>query len=205
MSRVEILGFHTCKVTGGAVFLLENAPFISQSSDNQWLTQGYYFWTDSDHFAKIWGRVGYDNQYAILQCNICLDSGLLLDLVGAVTDQQYFQRLASKFKAHLVKVGGNINGLTVNAVIDFYRGESERNPEVFPFLAIKAQDHYEERELIPFTPSATDKMILGITRQQLCVFEGGLATITDKQVIFPETFKKKSDQIIEARNLEGIG
>lgn len=50
-NMVKIKGYHTCKVDGGWRHILKNAPFISEPNNRQWLTQGYYFWTDSNHFA----------------------------------------------------------------------------------------------------------------------------------------------------------
>lgn len=43
---ITIKGYHTCKTEGGWSYIRGNAPFLSEPNNRQWLTQGYYFWTD---------------------------------------------------------------------------------------------------------------------------------------------------------------
>lgn len=150
MTDIQITGYHTCKTEGGWSYIRENAPFISGSGSNQWLTQGYYFWTDSDHFARKWGEDSYNNEYAILECCIELDDNLLLDIVGSVKDKIYFRTILTKFRDKLKK-NNQDKEPTVQAVIAYWRKVSKKNNNIFPYLAVKAETNTENKETISFT------------------------------------------------------
>lgn len=63
---IEIIAFHTCEKNGQEY----SAPFLSKSN-NQWLTQDYYFWGDSDYFAKKWGEMCYENKsYCVMKFDL---------------------------------------------------------------------------------------------------------------------------------------
>jgi len=188
MTTVHILGYHTCKTEGGWSYVKSESPFLSGSGSNQWLTQGYYFWSDSDYFAHKWGESSYDNDYAIVKCYIEIDGKLLLDLVGSVEAQLYFEKLLTKFRDKLKKLAPDNKEPSVNAVISYWRKVSEANIDVFPFVAIKAQDIYKNKNSLSFTGKA-EKMHVGPCRQQLCLFENSSHLITKKEVIYPEGFK----------------
>lgn len=100
MGEVQIVGYHTCSRDNGITYIQSSAPFHSNPKRKQWLTNGYYFWTDSEHFAHKWGEASYEGRYAIMKCLIVMDKGLLLDLVGNVDDLLYFEELTKKFKAY---------------------------------------------------------------------------------------------------------
>ena len=75
----EILCFHTCNNEGGKEFILERAPFHSDTTKPQWLGQGYYLWTDSDYYAHDWGRQAprYGN-YVITKFKLSVESSYFL-------------------------------------------------------------------------------------------------------------------------------
>ncbi|MEJ1369410.1 MAG: hypothetical protein RPU35_14620 [Candidatus Sedimenticola sp. (ex Thyasira tokunagai)] len=204
MSRISITGFHTCKPGGGASYLLEEGPFLSKDNDRQWLTQGYYFWTDSDYFAHKWGEDGYGGDYAIMRCQVRLDSNLLLDLVGSVVSQQSFLRLVQKFQSHLRKVNRDeAANATVSDCIAYYRKMEERVNGVFPYSAIKAQDSRDFGNEIKFINGSQDKLSLAVSRQQLCLFKRAVESIGDKAIVYPETLSEDSDRIARARAEQG--
>jgi len=191
MPIVHISGYHTCKTEGGWSYVKTESPFLSGPEKTQWLTQGYYFWTDSDHFAHKWGECSYDNDYAIVKCSIEIESELLLDLVGSVESQIYFNKLLAKFREKLKKIDPTKEP-TVQAVISYWRNVSKQNIDVFPFVAIKAQDTLDRYNTNTLSFIGTkEEMVVSIHRQQLCLFECGSQLITSKQVIYPEEFKQR--------------
>ncbi|MCK5899166.1 MAG: hypothetical protein KAG06_08855 [Methylococcales bacterium] len=193
MIIVHILGYHTCKAEGGWSYIKSESPFLSGSGSNQWLTQGYYFWTDSDYFAHKWGKNSYNDDYAIVKCHMEIENSLVLDLVGSVESQILFKKALDKYRARLNKANPNSKQEpTVQAVIAFLRKVSKQNSGVFPFAAIKAQDTSTKYNIntIPFT-GGKEEMITNIQRQQLCLFECYSNLITKKEVIYPEEFKKR--------------
>ena len=73
---VEIICYHTCKNEGGKEFILNNAPFYSDNKPKngkkgkpQWLSEGFYLWTDSDYYAKTWLK----ENFAIIQFTLTID------------------------------------------------------------------------------------------------------------------------------------
>jgi len=186
MADVQITGYHTCKTEGGWRFVGSEAPFLSQSGPNQWLTQGYYFWVGSDSFAHKWGKDSYNNDYAILQCTLNIKEELLLDLVGSVQDQIYFNNLLAKFKSKIQTIDPSKEP-TVQSVIDYWRKQAEKNNDVFPFVAIKVQDE-RHRSTLPFVGGRWEAMRTDVRRQQLCLFECGIQSLKEKKIIYPKNF-----------------
>ncbi|EDN69418.1 hypothetical protein BGP_0809 [Beggiatoa sp. PS] len=194
MDVVKIKGFHTSSINGGWSFIQKNAPFLSGSGENQWLTQGFYFWTDSDYFAHEWGKKSIYGDYAITECLLEIEQPYLLDLVGSVEDQLHFEEMFKKYQSKLNKATGQSTEPTVQAVIEYYRRINTKQNGILPYLALKAQDNYKERN-IRFTNQRIEKLPL-IMRQQLCLFEEGYHCIKSKRIIYPPTFKEKVDYVI---------
>ena len=188
--QLEIVGYHTCSTRNGRAYVLENAPFFCDTGNEQWLTDGYYFWTDSDFFARDWGKRGrgYRNGYAIIQCHILIDSDLLLDLVGNVDHQLYFEALIQEYKERLQQAGEE-DSATVSQVISYWRDQAQIDREVFPYIAIKAQDGYHEGR-INFVENSRAFMPR-VTRQQLCLFRDGAGFIREKCLVHPTHWVKK--------------
>ncbi len=80
MGRQTHVGYHNCRNEGGKEFLKSSVPFLSGDGDNQWLTQGYYFWTDSPYWAERWNP-GRDVAISEFKITFHTDDELL-DLVG---------------------------------------------------------------------------------------------------------------------------
>ncbi|MFZ2727024.1 MAG: hypothetical protein WAX77_12280 [Methylococcaceae bacterium] len=191
-SIVRIKGYHTCKTDGGIHHIWKNAPFISEPNNRQWLTQGYYFWTDNCHFAHKWGENSIKGEYAIIECLIEIEKNLLLDLVGSVDDQLRFEELINIFKQRFIKTKSPETP-TVSEVLAFYRRQVERtnNKDIFPYKAIKAQDKYHKSEFA-FIKNSKPSYLPLVTRQQLCLFDFAVDCIKNKNIIHPESFKKDS-------------
>lgn len=188
-----IVGYHTCQNSGSWKFIWDNTPFLSEENERQWLTQGYYFWTDSDHFAHLWGKQSYKNNYAIVRCNIEIDRLLILDLVGSVETQLYFRDILQEFYKKLKKADPNAMPPTISAVISFYREQQKEMEGVFPFLAIKTEEDYVNKDQqFRFIDNYQAYLTLP-KRQQLCLFAQAYGCIKSKQPIFPDEFKQQID------------
>lgn len=93
-----LICFHTCSFTNESKEDLQRIiPFCSNTSKPQWLGQGYYFWTDSEHFAHQWGDVHYSSKYAINKFKITLSKENFFDLVGNVNHQLQFLEYKDNF------------------------------------------------------------------------------------------------------------
>ncbi len=183
---MKIIGYHACKNHGGWSYIWENAPFLCDEDNPkknrwQWLSRGYYFWTDDMYFAHKWGETAYDNQYSIMHCTITIDDERFLDLVGSTQDQIYFSNI---IKLYQRKTKNKINP-TVSAVISHFRNlkDKQKDDSIFPYDAIKAQDNYQEIEC-NFTPNRGEYINL-ITRQQLCVLDHSFHAIKKENISHP--------------------
>ncbi len=183
MIPIQITGYHTCKDKGGRQYVKANGPFISNNGKKQWLTQGFYFWADSEHFAHKWGEQSCNNKYFILKCDIEMPKDLLLDLVGSAQSQQYFMDMLSVFNERLKKIGSHTQP-TVHAVISYWRQLSAQDSTIFPFLAIKAEDDRNMQKL-SFVEGRNERMLVGIHRQQLCLFAAGKNCLVNKEIVYP--------------------
>lgn len=165
----NVKGYHTCKDKGGVQHIRENTPFLSRA-DNQWLGQGYYFWTDSDYWAKRW----MSEPKVITKFDIAFEKSKLFDLVGDVSHQELFQSMCGLFgrgtqygDAYTEKYGEEI---TVGSVISFLRAQSVGSNDYFPFWAVRAKDkRYVSK--IPFSAVGRKTELFLVEPHQLCVYE----------------------------------
>lgn len=193
MGDVQLVGYHTCSRDNGIDFIKSSAPFYCNPKRKHWLTEGYYFWTDSDYFAHKWGEDSYDGNYAIMKCLIVIDKALLLDLVGNVEDRLYFEMLTKKFSSYVAKpeVQGRFpadareKSPTVRAVIAFWRKQRDKlaDKKIFPYVAIKAQEVPRSSNM-RFVEGRNERL-LGVTRQQLCLFREAYESIEQKELVHP--------------------
>ncbi|SMM98402.1 hypothetical protein SPONN_2300 [uncultured Candidatus Thioglobus sp.] len=161
-----MIAFHTCEKNGQEEY---KAPFLSEAN-NQWLTQGYYFWTDSDYFAKKWGESHYKErriEYCIMKFTLSFKETELLDLVGNVDHKIKFSSIYKKITTNL-----KVDSLPFGDVIQYMRDFENRIPGAFSYKAIKSEDNRTlDLIRIPVVKGAKEKVSIGPTRQQLCVFE----------------------------------
>lgn len=161
------VGYHTCKLENGYDYIVEKIPFISRNGNNQWLGQGFYFWTDSSYWAQRWGVEG-NRVIGKFTIELCLQSELL-DLVGNVSHQEEFIEFQDLILNKLT--AAQKSQITVNQIINKLRQEGKA---VFPYLAVKAQDtrHEHQLDFIKNVSKSPMRAVLKlITRQQMCVFE----------------------------------
>lgn len=169
---MSIIGYHACRNTGSL-----NKPFLSKEHPKTWLTQGYYFWTDSPTSAHFWGEVGIKGEYAVLEFAIDFQSDEYLDLVGNVKHIEYFELLAKTF-IEIYKE----ETVTIRKILLYFRKKEKEVSGAFPFLGIKASDSANEG--YPFVENMKEKIFF-LKKQQLCVFEEAETKINFIDKIYP--------------------
>lgn len=148
MVSTKIEAFHTCHLQGSVSDIFKNSPYHSNAKENQWLGQGYYFWTDSDFFAKKWGerKDKYPKGYVITRFIIEIPTENLLDLVGNVSHQLEFEK---QIKVYLAKMSTILDADTaksipVSKMLDHLREQAEieikAGKDFFSYSAVKAAD-----------------------------------------------------------------
>lgn len=164
---IEIDAFHVCKKNGQE----HKAPFLSKPK-HQWLTQGYYFWTDSVYFAKKWGETHYKNRgddYCVMKFNLFFNKEELFDLVGNVKHKIEFMIIVKRLKK-LNTIAQDT--LSLQSIIEYLRRLNNENIGAWAYNAIKVED---KRDLdlmdIPVIKGKIESISIGPTRQQLCVFK----------------------------------
>jgi hypothetical protein len=187
MTNMNIVCFHTCKNTRDRSKILRNVPFLSKPT-GQWLGQGRYFWTDSVHFAHIWGEERYGTQYVITKFDINIPRPLFLDLVGNVDDQLTFQR---KLDEHAVLIQelvgmGKIPEAPVGKAYSVSTVITQlRNSGKFPFKAVKAHDiSSQDTQQLLFVDGRHEKLHIP-TRQQLVLYVDGRQYLSKPEWIHP--------------------
>lgn len=191
MTRQNFVGYHTCKNQGGYSHVRKHIPFLSGNGSNQWLTQGYYFWTDSPYWAKKWGN---DNNKVIGKfiIDLCTQSELL-DLAGNVAHEEEFEALVNMLKKEVSK--DEDFEFTVNQAIGFLR-KLNAHPKysgLFPYKAIKAEDIRYASSMCFIEPKVgkqTPRLALR-KRIQMCVFEDAKDQIKLEGFIEPSAFVDK--------------
>lgn len=161
--KVELELFHNCRAEGNKDTL--DVPFLSKA-DNQWLSQGYYFWTDSVRFAEKWGK----GKRYVYQFKYVVERGNLLDLVGSVSDQlkfiedyiQTFKLLTTEIKELKKYQHANV---PIGAIIKILREYDE-----FPYHAIKAYDKPKISKYYRYSNIGNQGAYIP-TRQQIVIFK----------------------------------
>lgn len=204
MSIITFPGYHACSQRGGYEQVRNGIPFLSSDSEEQWLTQGYYFWNHSSKFAKSWmpseyrqgGELhGTPAKRAIGQFDINLNESELWDLVGNPLHQEEFDRFAEKLLAKYKKARKSKYEVSVNEIIAEMR-EFAKAPErksAFPYNAVKAVDNRKKDvNYYSFTSSKREGLQLPIgNAQQVCVFNKTEENIVLRSFLEPMDFKMK--------------
>lgn len=175
--------FHTCHLEGSPQQIYEKVPYSSDVSKEQWLGQGYYFWTDSCFFAEAWGKnlSKYPKGYAISKFDIEIPANSFLDLVGDVVHQLKFEEQIREYlhKMHQIKLDKEqARSIPISKMLDHLRTEAKdkhQDGEVFfSYGAIRAADIASRTYSYPYleadkgTGTLSHKLYLP-TRQQLYI------------------------------------
>lgn len=184
----SINGYHTCKEKNGIQYIRDNVPFISRE-DNQWLGQGYYFWTDSEYWARKWMK----DPKVISKFSINLEKEKVLDLVGDVTHQELLRDIYGLFTEgavfHEQYVEQYGEGISVGTIISFLRLQNVKdgNDNLFPFWAVRAKDNRCTTKIL-FTTLSKKELFL-VEPHQLCVYQEYKAqSVNFEQFVYPDHF-----------------
>jgi hypothetical protein len=165
--------------------VFEDSPHLAVTDNKakkwQWLSNGYYFWLNSDRFAKWWGNLWF-KQYAITKYTIRLDRTQLLDLITNPDHVKLFWNLMNEYQIiydQAVKDGEaeDLIEPSVCAVLTYFR---DLLGDGFAYKAIIAIDEWKDFKFLDpdsdfefkMAPDSDNHEIFGGTRRaQICVFE----------------------------------
>lgn len=169
----------------------------------QWLSDGYYFWLNSNHWAHWWGNQWF-KEYLITEYCLHIDRARLLDLITNPDHIKYFLTLLKDYQGiydQAVQNGRESELIypSVCAVLTYYR---DKLGDGFPFQAILAEDEWKDFNVIdkktgissiPMAPDSNKHEAFGgLSRPQVCVFyEYKDVVLFNKTAHFPETYIKK--------------
>ena len=194
---IEIKGFHTCSYRQGdcKAELVNLVPFLCNPHKVQWLGIGYYFWTDSPHFAHEWGKFGYSGEYSINQFSIIMNRDKLLDLIGTVSDQLKFQNFIQQLFNTLERIldkNPEMDNCRIRQKLQRVRNgvvstviELSREFKLLDFWAIKAADIPKSSQEYRFKEKGRSEILVLPTRQQVVIYEEAKECIIYDSWIYP--------------------
>ena len=104
-----------------------------------------------------------------MKFNLSFEEGRLLDLVGNVDHKIKFKIIINNLRK-LNTIAQD--SLSLKTVIQYLRNLNKENVGAWDYHAIKVEDKRNlDLEELPVTESAQECISIGLTRQQLCVFE----------------------------------
>lgn len=211
MVSTQIDAFHTCHLQGSIPTIFENVPYHSNTDEEQWLGQGYYFWTDSHFFAIKWGerKDKYPNGYVITKFIIEIPTTDLLDLVGNVSHQLEFEK---QIRAYLSRMSTELTRETakdipVSKMLDHLREqakiENQAGREFFSYSAIKAADMAKCTLKYPYLEGERDGFQHHLylpTRQQLFISEKYASYLRNKELFQIRRLVRNQYQVVQLPN-----
>ncbi|MDC5466465.1 hypothetical protein NRA61_12940 [Acinetobacter baumannii] len=182
--------------------LVEDNPRIDKDDEvHQWLTDGYYFWLNSERYATWWGESILQSDYLITRYDISLDREDVYDLIENPDDEDDFFFLIEAYleKYEESKRKGLSDHLpvpTVSTVLHFFR---KKHPEMFPYLAVTITDNWvaepvfkyiTEHKYLKMTPTSTSKSdnYRPMGRPQICIFKEAVNHISSSLPIYPRDY-----------------
>ncbi len=191
---IQITCYQTCKIDSkGWQVLFSEFPHHARNSQSnlQWLGDGYYFWTDSDRFAKWWGTFRLKQPYCITRYSINIEYDMIFDMVGNTEHIEFFFEKLLKTYQTLYEHARRFSMTklpepTIATVIDHMRNFYK--DQVFKYQAMKICDAWLDKESkLNFTPQSHE-FFPGARRIQLCIFSGEESCIQDKMPHFPKEY-----------------
>lgn len=182
--------------------LVENIHKTDKKNEvYQWLTDGYYFWLNSDRYALWWGKSRLKSDFLITRYDISLAREDVYDLIENPDDEDDFFFLVETYLEFYEdsKKRGLITQIptpTVSTVLHFFR---KRHPEIFPYLAITITDcwvaepmfrYIGKHKTLKMTPKSTSSSdsFRPMGRPQICIFEEAHSYITASTPIHPQEY-----------------
>lgn len=180
----------TCFAYQATLISCNSLPHYAQtkidSKHYQWLTDGYYFWLNSDIYAKWWGKNKLKGKYLVKKYEICIERDKVLDLIENPDDEKLFFYFIFMYLEEYKKYNtdNQLDEPTVSTVITYMKKKFLSNF----FLAIYITDDFinkryylpiDNKKWLKMIPSSTSKSDIykPMGRPQVCVFEEGFQYI----------------------------
>lgn len=180
----NLTGHHTCKKDGGEAYVLANAPFISEFVPSQqrkpFLGTGYYFWDYNLPHAKRWGNTHYKNNYYIVEAEINCEDNLYLNLAGNRRHMEYFLHLLERFK----RKGVDAEKWEIGAFIEFVKKVNVKQPEIFPFQVIRAEDYFPSKTKFLYYFNHLENYINLSPRFIICILYINELVLQKKEIVY---------------------
>ena len=155
----SIIGFHTCEDRGETDEEIRTKIPIKSEPLKQWFGEGYYFWTDSDRFAKNWGN--YSKRFISKYCIGFSNQNDVFDLVGNAAHQEEFTEMLNL----IIKKSSKSEEMDISAVFYFFRDKGILSQ----YKAIKGSGN-SCHTLGCFINGRQEKLMF-VNRIQLCLFD----------------------------------
>lgn len=163
----SIIGFHTCEDRGETDEEIRAKIPIKSKPHKQWFGEGYYFWTDSDRFAKNWGS--YINRFISKYRIEFQDQNDVFDLVGNAAHQEEFTQMLDL----IIKKSSKSEEMDISTVFYFLRDKGILSQ----YKAIKGSGN-SFYNLGRFINGKPEKLMF-INRIQLCLFDKNVGLILE--------------------------
>ncbi|MEO5979522.1 MAG: hypothetical protein ABIS36_16255 [Chryseolinea sp.] len=185
---MNTVGYHTVE-NRDVDKIDDNAPFISAGS-KAYLGIGYYFWDDDEEWAHWWGEHHCKNEYIICRANLTCAPDRYLDLHGNQAAMRLMKAWYTIYKNDFVRNFDTARP-PLGVVVEFLKklAFTRKNPTIFPFDAVRAEDSYltgKRRSTLPFAVDRPGQLTLNpalivclYRKRDLC---------RNLEIIFPEEY-----------------
>lgn len=172
----SIIGFHTCEDRGETDEEIRTKIPIKSEPLKQWFGEGYYFWTDSDRFAKNWGN--YSKRFISKYCIGFSNQNDVFDLVGNAAHQEEFTEMLNL----IIKKSSKSEEMDISAVFYFLRNEGILSQ----YKAIKGSGN-SYHTLGCFISGRKEKLMF-VDRIQLCLFDKNVDLTLESVIRYSEGY-----------------
>lgn len=156
--------------------VIEHGPFFCKK--NPWLGKGFYFWDNLLERAHWWGKTHYRNKYMICCADAFIDDSEYLDLVGNMTQLNFFRDCCGEIKKTYPK------DLTIPFVLQKLMKDGN-----FPFKAIRVRSEYcgghKLDNTLKFVKYHESYMDLN-PPVQICIYDKSL--IKNYHIVYPQQY-----------------
>ena len=171
---MRFTAYHTCELRNKDYEQAFNGSPFKANTNNQWLTYGHYFWSNSIDSGIWWGKVHYKKKhksFVVTQFDMQIDEEDVLDFIA--DSEAAFTFLEKSSKLYLAKCQQqarddpkfNANP-TMENCINYMKQQN-----LFPFKAIRAchKEHKSSGNIL-FTTHHTETL-MPTDKHQVCIFD----------------------------------
>lgn len=205
---MRFTGYHTCELRDKDYEQAFNGSPFRAEKDNQWLTYGHYFWSNSIKSGIWWGKVHYKRhkkEFVVTKFDIEIEEDDVLDFIADSENALKFLKESTRLylakckqdSIHNLEIDANP---TIENCINYMKQEN-----LFPFKAIRAcHEQHKASGNVLFTTSHTETLML-TNKHQICIFDiADVNNHTTKKVAchpaeYVEWFEKHKQEERESR------